>query len=308
MAADLPILMAASQPLLSPELRGAAALLGELLLEGDRLGAKGVREVEGVGELFEGMDDDDVAAAHHACFNEQVFPYASVFLTDEAQCGGAAARWADDRWAMLRGDGEERASPQVTADHLGLQLMLLSRLPDDEARQLLAGFIRPWLPAFQAALTGQTGPWPAVVALVAAVVDASAAALGAGDVRLLLPEPPAILDDKKTGLKDIARYLLRPAWAGVFLSRSDLVALGRASDTPSGFGPRLHLLENLLISSAEYGDVKGLLALIAELIDARALALSDASSSDAWRERAAATVAMLDGMQTRAEEVVAQDA
>ena len=111
--------VAMNVPLLSPELRGAAALLGELLLEGDRLGAAPVRDVEGLGELFDGMDDDDVAAAHHACFNEQVFPYASVYLVDEAQCGGAIAQWADDRWAMLLGS-EERPSPQVTADHLGL--------------------------------------------------------------------------------------------------------------------------------------------------------------------------------------------
>jgi TorA maturation chaperone TorD len=297
--------LAMKPPLLSPELRGAAALLGELLLEGDRLGAEQVRDVEGVGELFEGMDDDDVAAAHHACFNEQVFPYASVYLVDEAQCGGAIAQWADDRWAMLLGEDEERPAPQVTADHLGLQLMLLSRLPDDEARQLLAGFMRPWLPAFRAALTGQSGPWPQVIELVADVIDAGADALEAGDVTLLLPEPPALLADDKTGLKDIARYLLRPAWTGVFLSRSDLVALGRASDTPSGFGPRLHLLENLLISSAEYGDVQAFFDHIAALVTARLATMRDDTSTAPWRERGEATIALLEAMKARADEVAA---
>jgi hypothetical protein len=292
--------------LLSPELRGAAALLGELLLEGDRLGARDVRGTAGIGELFAAMEDDDVAAAHHACFNEQVFPYASVYLTDDAQCGGAIAQWADDRWATLL-DGEERPAAQVTADHLGLQLMLLARLPDDEARQLLGGFIRPWLPAFRAALTGQRGPWPEVIDLVIEIVDMGAVALEASEVQRLLPAPPALLDDEKTGLKDIADYLLRPAWTGVFLSRSDLVDLGRKSDTPSGFGPRLHLLENLLSSSAEYGDVGALFGHLGDLLRARAEVLLEGPASSAWRARTVETLALLETMQVRAAEVVASE-
>ena len=74
-----------------------------------------------------------------------------------------------------------------------------------------------------------------------------------------LPVPPALLDDAKTGLKDIADYLTTPAWSGLYLSRTDIARLGRAEHLPRGFGARTQMLTNLLRAAADFDRLDPLL-------------------------------------------------
>ncbi len=82
----------------------------------------------------------------------------------------------------------------------------------------------------------------------------------------LLPEPPPLLDDDKTGLREIANYLATPPWSGLYLSRADLGRLGRAERLPRGFGPRARMLANLLRSAATFDRLDPLLNQLAGMI------------------------------------------
>ena len=60
-------------------------------------------------------------------------------------------------------------------------------------------------------------------------------------------------------------------------------------------------LENLLISSAEYGDVQKVFEDLAALHASRAMAMQQEGMAAPWRARAVKTVALLNQMQARAE-------
>ena len=75
-----------------------------------------------------------------------------------------------------------------------------------------------------------------------------------------LPTVPDVLADEKTGLKEIARYLLTPTYSGFYLSRDDLSRLASGLGIPRGFGSREQMLTNLLRAAADYEQ----LALLAE--------------------------------------------
>jgi len=81
-------------------------------------------------------------------------------------------------------------------------------------------------------------------------------------------DPPAdLLDDERTGLKDIARFLMTPAWSGLALSRDDIARLGRSAQLPRGFGDRTQMLTNLLRSAAEYDGLGAVLTRLDQQVD-----------------------------------------
>ena len=71
---------------------------------------------------------------------------------------------------------------------------------------------------------------------------------------LVLPPPPAQLEDPATGLRDIARFLLTPAYSGFFLTARDIARIGQAARLPRGFGSREQTLVNLMRTAAEYDE------------------------------------------------------
>jgi len=257
-------------------------------------------------------DTDALAAAHHALFQLEVFPYAGLFLEDGGLLGGdIAAAFQADCDAVGFG-----ARPDVaSADHLGAVAGLLAFLAGAEADALADGeaaaaktardhlraaldrWLLSWILPLGAAVGAVGDPlWSAVIEMLASLaIDHRVALGGAAESRALPPPPEELLARKETGLKRIAEVLLTPAYSGVYLSRQDIAALARGRDTPRGFGGRLQMLTNLLRNASEYNDLPGLLATLDEVLAARALPPAGLPEAHAapWQGRVAWTRALV---------------
>ena len=127
--------------------------------------------------------------------------------------------------------------------------------------------------------------------------------------RFTLPEPPPLLDDPRTGLKDIAAYLTTTPWAGLFLSRDAITRLGRRAGVPRGFGDRTQMLANLFRAAAEYDRLDVVLEHLTALTAswrAHYVALCARNTPglsdivDVWTERLATTDRLLDRLREAA--------
>ncbi|MDX1546845.1 MAG: molecular chaperone TorD family protein [Rhodothermales bacterium] len=243
----------------------AYALLGRLYLGGPTPEVLPIlRAVPGLAETLGGSLDADAAAAdHHHVLGHSIRPYASVFLDAEGRFGGRATEHAH---AFFREGGADDPRADEPPDHLGRALGFLGHLAATGRLALLRRFLDAhllgWLPPLTCALERQPHPFYAALgALTRDLVLDHRVDLDPAPAAdpLPLPPPPALLDDARAGLKDIAAYLATPAWSGLYLSRDDLAALGRATTLPTGFGPRSLLLANLLRSAATYDALPPLL-------------------------------------------------
>ncbi len=125
------------------------------------------------------------------------------------------------------------------------------------------------------------------------------------------------LDDPRTGLKEIAAYLLAPARSGLYLSRDDISRLARDRGLPRGFGGRRQMLVNLLRTAADYGElgaVVGALSHLAGVWQAAYAARLEvtpgipglAPIAARWQVRLAETQALLDRLEGAVREGAAQ--
>lgn len=257
----------------------AYALLASLLLEGlDARALAALCTVPGwLVEVDANVDLDACAAAHHACLQRELHPYAGVFLSREALAGAGSDlvhEHAERLELRVRGKGQALA-----ADHLGVLLSLLSAASphadlDDSIAALLDACVLSWLPALVVAGEALAGmqPWPAV--LRASLELCAEQRLGLAAPRMIVALPS--VDDplaSSSGLREIAEYLACPAASGVFVSHFDLTGLARALALPRGFGSRVLELENLLRSAVELGLLPDLLEGLAAVWRARAGAL-----------------------------------
>jgi hypothetical protein len=256
----------------------AYALLAKLLLEGldgDTLGL--LRALPGW--LLDEHDDGDLeqlAAAHHACFQLGGFPYAGVFLDRSAVAGA----WADVAFESYERAGFRPRLDEVTGDHLGIMVAFLAyACPHSRFDAIVAEFldtcVLSWLPALVVASEGleRSRFWPRVLHATLEL---------AAEHRLALPHPrgraPTLvqedpLADEDTGLRQIAEHLLIPVATGLFLSRDDIARLGRMHDLPRGFGARVIMLDNLLRSAVEHEGLPDLLGSLDAVLVERDAAL-----------------------------------
>lgn len=233
--------------------------------------------------LPEPFDVDAAAAMHYRVFGRDVFPYASVFLDDAGRLGGSVT---DAALHMYLQAGWAIAPQGEAADHIGQELAFLGFLVGAEAdaledglpaeamrmrlraRQFLDEHLLSWLPAFVRAVQQLDVPFfGAAAALTLEVVLDHRAALGqpAEPFRPVLPQPPALLDDERTGLKDIAAYLMTTAWSGLYLGQADLARIGRAEQVPRGFSTRVQTLSNLLHAAVEFDRAEAVLGHLHDL-------------------------------------------
>lgn len=278
----------------------AYALLGSLYLGGPTADVVPIlRAVPGLAEALGPLDADASAADHHHVVRHSILPYASVFLDADGRLGGRATDHAHAFFQEGRMDDPQADEPP---DHLGRALGFLGHLDATGHTALLRRFLDAhllgWLPAVTCALERQPHPFYAALgALTRDLVFDHRADLGPAPAAdpLPLPEPPAVLDDARAGLKDIATYLATPAWSGLYLSRDDLAALGRATTLPTGFGPRSLLLANLLRSAAAYDGLPPLLDGIRAHLRAWRAYFDDLPALPVLRPIRAAWQARLDG-------------
>lgn len=242
-------------------------------------------------ELVDGIhlinyDEDKAEADHYDLFGFNVFPYASVFLDERATLGG---RVTQNILSVYHKSGFDVPLESESADHIALQLQFLAFLSAAEGEALGDGLVQvalsikqlqrqfmdehllTWLPAFVLAIRQQGDVFHSNLAdLTFEMVLHHRADLGndllAPETSFSLPPAPDLLADQKTGLKEIAAYLVIPAYSGLYLSRGDISRLARSQLLPRGFGSRQQMLTNLLRSAADYDHIPQLLKEIRILV------------------------------------------
>ena len=194
---------------------------------------------------------------------------------------------------MLGGATTERASAfyrragfspptSTNPDHIGVQCSLLTYLSIAEAdawqdgaaaqaarmrhlqREFLDQHVLTWLlPLVHAIYREADTFYVALAQLTVEVVAGHYAALD--DVipltpfQFALPDTPDLLGDEATRLKDIATYLLTPAYSGIFISRDEIRRMARQLRLSHGFGDRPQMLSNLMQTAVDYDQFSSLI-------------------------------------------------
>jgi len=257
---------------------------------------------------IDSQSTDDWKADHYALFGMNVFPYETVFLTEDGLLGGALS----ESVARAYYDPGFRSEDGQTADHIGNELAFMSFLCGAEAdaredevvqaiyhmthlqRQFLDQHLLRWLPSLVLAIHQQMDErFSAIADLALDLVLTHRQSLDDDPMHptqpLSLLSAPNILDNEKTGLKDIAEFLLTPVYTGFYLSRDDITRIGRQFQLPRGFGKRHQMLTNLLSTAVDYSAMDDLMeSLQADINIARnfySQRLPDTRFSDAWITR-----------------------
>ena len=221
------------------------------------------------------LSDDELAAEHYHFFGLNLYPYGHFFLSAE---GNLAGEETSELLAFYQGHNfdPEKDCGGLGGTHLGVQLLFLASLSEqrkeNERTEFMERFIFSWFPPF---LTGaeRMGESP-FRALPAKVLDLliqdwrelrSEGISVSGDF-LLPPAPSAqeLLEEEKTGLKEIASFLSTPAYCGAFLTSHALGKLGKQFSLPQGFGGRRLQLQNLLSEAVRYERFSELMGELSE--------------------------------------------
>lgn len=313
----------------------AYVLFSQLYLHGPNQALLPVlRNVPDLSEhLAHPFDADDAAADHHQLFGLNVSPHAALFLDASGRLGGGVADEVRRRFART---GFQSNLSSEDADHLGHELGFLSFLAGAEGdaidnglkaetlrmqrlqRRFLDEHILWWLPAFTHTIRRHGSPfYTALADLTLDLVLEHRASLMDPPVEqasVRLPDLPALLDEPKTSLRDIAHYLTVAPWSGFYLTRDDIARLGRAENIPRGFGHRALMLHNLLRSAAEFDRLVPLLDRLLELLDTSRSAYQTLGESPylqpittAWVERLDATTRLLQHITRAARQPDASD-
>jgi len=268
---------------------------------------------------------DTAAANHHELFQFNVFAYESFFLSEDGLVGGEKMAVVNQRYFKL---GYKTESADGQTDQLGHELACLAFLVSQEAdaweadlpflaselrnrqQQFMQAHLLTWAPACSLAIQRQTNRFFAELAqLTQALLLEHFGDLGETAVSPpsnFLPQTQNILANDKTGFKEIAHYLLLPAFSGIYLSRDNIGQLARQFELPRGFGSREMMLLNLLRTAVQYDALTPLLTTLQktcrtwqasyqQLIDAHPKTVPFLHP---WQKRAAATEQMMAGLIT----------
>jgi putative dimethyl sulfoxide reductase chaperone len=319
------------------------ALLADLFLQGLTAGSlaylQTIPDIAAV--LPADFDQDEAAADHYQLFGFNVFPYESIFLDPAGLLGGSITDEVVGSYSQAGfaiGPAGNQAAGE-SPDHLGHELRLMAFLGAAEAdawddglpaeaarmagqqRAFLDQHLLQWLPPFVLAVEQQDQPlYGRLARLALDLASAHRQELG-GRAGAAAARPPApdLLADEKTGLREIAAYLLTPPYSGLYLSREDIGRLARAHHLPRGFGDRSQILLNLLRAAADYDRVGEVLADLAGLAQGWAAGYGQMAESPEvpestlhlvardWQATAAGTASLLEEMARVAGRLAAGD-
>ncbi len=205
-----------------------------------------------------------------------------MFLDDQCLQGGTIAERVVVFYRLLGYD------PDFTSefpDHIGVEMRALAFLCGAEADawqdgrsdqidlmadlqlRFLDEHLLRWILPFAGAVAAQGYPlYTSLVNLAKSLAYDHRAGLGENSSvqpsDFLLPAAPKLLDDPDTGIREIAEYLIVPAYCGGFLSRDDLTRIARSLRIPHGFGSRKQIMENLLRAAIDYDQMDPLLSIL----------------------------------------------
>ncbi len=278
-------------------------LLGTLFLQGVHEGniehLRMIPELEGPLHIWEESNPtpetmlfDKADADHQHLFGFNIFPYQSMFLSEEGQIGGDETQRVVEHYTAA---GFPIVTSAENPDHIGVELFFLAFLSQKESQALHADaqdlyeesrlqqrrFLDQnfflWLPLFVQAV--RLTNHPVFVALAEMVLTLSVE--HRRELEDLPEEEPisweerlpalhqgvSFLDEEKTGLREIATFLLSPVSSGFYLSRDDIRLLSRKRRVPAGFGPRRLMLTNLFRSAADYEELPDIVGALQEYLE-----------------------------------------
>jgi len=299
----------------------AYGLLSRLVMVGlDEDGLALVRQLVPLAAALPDVDPDELAAAHHALFSMQAFPYESVYLDPAGHPGGPVSEAVAD---LYRRVGFGPKLDEVTADHLGIELGAMSFLCsaeadarrdgradamarcEDASRELIGRHLGTWLAPYSAAAAAEPRSfWTTVVELAVELVAGHADTLGLERVAAEVASPARqLLDDPDTGIKEISAFLCSPVEAGALFTRGDLERIGRALSVPTGFGSRAQRMQVLLESAAQYDTLPELCGALVDELETRRAHMTALPSvlGGSWSVRVEATQATLRRLEGEAE-------
>lgn len=303
-------------------------LLGRLYLEG--VTAVTLPTIQIIPNLAktvpEPFNADEAAADHQTLFGFNVFPYESIFLDGSGLLGGAVT---DGVLHSYQEAGFQIESDSNSPDHIGYELHLLAHLCAAEAdawqdslgdiaermrylqHQFLQNHLLRWLVPFVVAVGEQKRPfYTALAQLTLEFINSHYQEIGfLREIQFLLPPPPSLLDNEKTGLKNIAEFLTTPPHSGIYLGRDDVGRLARRQDIPRGFGDRTQMLTNLLRGAAQFDTLPDLIDDVETAVTTWQQQYSTHASAmpaltpfiKPWQERSAQTGQILAQIKTQIE-------
>lgn len=247
-------------------------LVGQLLLRGPTAGVQqAVLAVPSLAPFVAGQSDDELAAEHYAALERAVPPYASLFVGD-GLLGGETAQAAREAMVAV---GFLGSVADVEPDHLGVLCLALAHLGEAEAQavedgehaalarvvaaqsHLLRAQVLPWAPPLLVALRLHGGLYGELAGLIAELIGSHGVALDEAAVEAVNP-----LDDPKTGLGELADWLVTPRLAGWWLTSAAITRWGQTLQLPLGFGPRRRMASVLLRGAAGHSQIVALAAVM----------------------------------------------
>jgi len=190
---------------------------------------------------------DDWAAEHYRFFGREILPWASAFLTPDVHLGGPVSQAVAQRYARSGFQPQEGHEP----DHIGIQLMHMAWLCEggepETAEAFAADHLRSWMLPLSCAGHDAGGFFAEVLQLALELISSFEERPAASpDIDI-----PDVLDDDRSGLKQISRWLATPAWAGVLWTHRTLDEVSRACGVAHGFGTRRDVLESTLFAASD---------------------------------------------------------
>ena len=280
-------------------------------------------------------DPDQEGAVYHEMFGLNVLPYAGVFLTQDGKLGGAIHQDLNHWYASF---GFTPVVLQGVPDHIATQLEFLAFLSGVErtqvestpldasmmtaARQYQCEFLLEhtmrWCFPFFSSIQAQQNPFFSEVASLtqALIVQHSMEVKSVDQKGPLLPASADILSDSKTGVKEIASFLCRPIWSGIYLTRKDIKALASSLKVPSGFGDRVQTLSTIFRSAINFDVLPGLLGKLKEQVrfhigeyNEQIAAIDEGLSPSLmqWQFKAEQTLVLLDNIEVELQRLTDLD-
>jgi hypothetical protein len=266
------------------------ALLATLTLDGLTPDTHDVvRQIPTLHPYLPSGGPNDWAAEHYRFFGREILPWASAFLSPEVHLGGSIAHTVAqcyERTGFHAPGGHE-------PDHIGIQLMhmawLCERERTEDAEAFAADHVRSWLLPLSCAGHDAGGFFSEVLELALHLTssfnDRSSAPM-ASDI-------PDVLDDERTGLKQISRWLATPAWAGLLWTHRTLDEISRVCAVAHGFGTRRDVLESTLFAASDAGRLPALTHAMQSVLS-RAEGRMTGPDSAPWIDRIHGTARLLE--------------
>lgn len=237
-------------------------MLGDLFLGPSPEAVALARQLPALAPAFPAdADPDALAASHHRVLGLETLPYAPVFLAPDGLLRDPAR---DHVGACLHAVAAGAPGAHDTALRVLPPLVLAVRDAGDPGWSLVAEL------ALELAVSEDRRPLP--FALAAALPD---------------------LREGRTGLRDIALALVRPAASGWFPTLRALGRIARAAEVAGGFGGRADRLHATLLAAVDAGRAGALLAAVDDELARWHAGLSGLAELDApvepWQGRIAET-------------------